>query len=565
MKRFKLEKLIVISDSEKKSKEISFSYGLNIVIGENKTGKSSLIKSIFYTLGCELKMESSWKRLISLFYLKFKYGEYLYELIRVGKRFILFEIKDEEVHLLIDTSSFHEFCDFLTLSIFEIDFPFITNELREINVTTPILWRFQYIDQDTGWGKIGESFTNMRYIKNWREHSNKFVIGYQAEEFYKTKKLINIFQDEVKKLKVKHENIEELISRINEKIKINESKNIIENVEPVNSLLNKIDFLEKESFRLKESLSKLKNLRYEKLMSLKMLENMISDLELDFDFAKNESDELICPFCGTTHQNTIVHRTEIVKDIQTGNELVKEHRIELTKLENDIQETSHELKKLHGELKINKTKLEKERDGISLINNYKTEGKKEFIKISNEEGNLIQKDIENKIIEIENYNETLSSYKSNKRVKEIKNEFNEHYIPILNLLNVPTTFLKLKDFVQVLDNTGSELPRLIYAYHIALYKYNLSKNRGIFSWLIVDTPNQQGQDNQNLKNIDKVLSEVLTKKGQFILGTERPTGYEDRAAKVIKLDGYKQTLDSNSYLEHKKYIEWLMQKTEISV
>lgn len=563
MKRFKLEKLIVISDSEKKTKEISFSDGLNIVIGENKTGKSSLIKSIFYTLGCELKMESSWKRLISHFYLKFKYGENLYELVRVAKRFILFVKMNKEVHLLIDTSSFHEFCDFLTLNIFEIDFPFMTNELREINVTTPILWRFQYIDQDNGWGKIGESFTNMRYIKNWKEHSNKFVIGYQAEEFYKTKKLINICQDEVKKLKVKHENIEELISRINEKIKINESNNVIENIEPINFLLNKIDFLEKESFRLKESLSKLKNSRYEKLMSLKMLENMISDLELDFDFAKNESDELICPFCGTTHQNTIVQRTEIVKDIQTGNELVKEHRVELNKLENDIQETSHELKKLQGELKINKTKLEKERDGISIINNYKTEGKKEFIKISNDEGNLIQKEIGNKIVEIENHNETLSSYKSLKRAKEIKKEFNEHYIPVLNLLNVPTTFLKIKDFVQVLDNTGSELPRLIYAYHIALYKYNLSKDRGIFSWLIVDTPNQQGQDDQNLKNIDKVLSEVLTKKGQFILGTERPTGYEDRAAKVIKLDGYKQTLDSDSYLEHKKYIDWLIQKAEI--
>ena len=78
---------------KKKSKEINFSDGLNIVIGENKTGKSSLIKSIFYTLGCELKMESIWKRLISHFYLKFKYGKNLYEHIRVAKRFMLFEIK----------------------------------------------------------------------------------------------------------------------------------------------------------------------------------------------------------------------------------------------------------------------------------------------------------------------------------------------------------------------------------------------------------------------------------------------------------------------------------------
>ena len=66
MKRLILRKLIVISQNESKSLEIPFSVGLNIVIGGNKTGKSSLIKSIFTTLGCECpKVETDWKNLIS--------------------------------------------------------------------------------------------------------------------------------------------------------------------------------------------------------------------------------------------------------------------------------------------------------------------------------------------------------------------------------------------------------------------------------------------------------------------------------------------------------------------
>lgn len=561
MRRFKLEKLIVLSDVEKKSKEINFKDGLNIILGKNKSGKSSLIKSIFYTLGCEVKMESTWKKLINLYYLKFSYGENLYELIRISKQFILFEIKNEEVSLLINTEKFHDFCDFLTKNIFEIDFPFITNELKEVNVTTPILWRFQYIDQDMGWGKIGESFSNVGYIKNWKGNSNKFVIGYQGEDFYRLQKEINITKSEVQDLKIKHSNIEELINRINETIAINTTNNIEQNISPINSTIEEIEMLEKRKLAIKGDLSTLKNLRYEKLMSLKMLQTMIGELEQDHKFAKDEPDDLICPFCGTEHKNTIVHRTEIIKDIQKGNELVKEHRNDLNEIKIEIELTVNELNKINREIKINQNILQHERDGISLINNYKAEGKKEFVKISREEGGRIQKVIEKKLTEIDKSTDSLNGYKSRKRSNQIKEEFNKQYIPILNLLNVPISFIKLKDFVQVLDNTGSELPRLIYAYHIALYKYNIKNNRGIFNWLVVDTPNQQGQDAENLNNIDGVLSELLTLDGQFILGTERITGYEDEASNVIKLEGYKQTLKSELYLLNKKYIDELIQKT----
>ena len=47
MKRLAIKKLIVISQSESRSLEVPFENGLNIILGGNKTGKSSIIKSIF--------------------------------------------------------------------------------------------------------------------------------------------------------------------------------------------------------------------------------------------------------------------------------------------------------------------------------------------------------------------------------------------------------------------------------------------------------------------------------------------------------------------------------------
>ena len=44
MKRLMIKKLIVISQSESRSLEVPFENGLNIILGGNKTGKSSIIK-----------------------------------------------------------------------------------------------------------------------------------------------------------------------------------------------------------------------------------------------------------------------------------------------------------------------------------------------------------------------------------------------------------------------------------------------------------------------------------------------------------------------------------------
>lgn len=94
MKRLTIKKLIVISQSESRSLEVPFEDGLNIVLGGNKTGKSSIIKSIFITLGCECKrVETDWKKLISSYLLFIKYGEKQFCIVRQGNNFRFLKMK----------------------------------------------------------------------------------------------------------------------------------------------------------------------------------------------------------------------------------------------------------------------------------------------------------------------------------------------------------------------------------------------------------------------------------------------------------------------------------------
>ena len=104
MKRLAIKKLIVISQSESRSLEVPFENGLNIILGGNKTGKSSIIKSIFTTLGCECKrIETDWKKLISAYLLFFKYGEKQFCVVRQGKKFQIFENNEDSYSCIIET------------------------------------------------------------------------------------------------------------------------------------------------------------------------------------------------------------------------------------------------------------------------------------------------------------------------------------------------------------------------------------------------------------------------------------------------------------------------------
>ena len=70
------------------------------------------------------------------------------------------------------------------MDILGIKMPCISNKGEQYNVTPPLLFRFQYIDQDEGWGKIADSFKNASYIRDWKANTNKYVCGYLDDSYY---------------------------------------------------------------------------------------------------------------------------------------------------------------------------------------------------------------------------------------------------------------------------------------------------------------------------------------------------------------------------------------------
>ena len=558
MKRLLLKKLIVISRSEQSSLEVPFKKGLNIILGGNKTGKSSLIKSIFTALGCDCsKIEKDWKNLISTYLLYFEYGDEQYCVLRCGKEFSIMKEEKNNYTCVINTEKFQLFCDKL-MEIFEVNMQcVISNNSEIINVTTPLLFRFQYIDQDDGWSDIGNEFKNVRYIKDWKGDTNKFITGYLNNDYYKLKaKKIQLSNDKEEKLKELKSN-EMFVNSISHDLK---KKSQLENLNQLNTvddvqkklikLRNDTDDLRKKEYSIKEKMIKLDNNIFMKKIELNNIYKNIEETQKDISFAMEQDEEIICPICGTKHKNSLNEQLNLSAGLENSEKLRNILEDKINDFKEQLMNFNNEYEDIKNKILKNEELIKDSKEMLSYEELYKNKGKYELYNKCKQELVKIESKYKNLIGEIGALDEQIKEIKSKKRKNEITMQLKDKCKTFAEKINLPSTYIKFRDLVQVINHTGSETPRLVYMYQSALYLYNLERGGNPFNFYVIDTPNQQGQDEDNLECIFKSMELLLSNKGQVIVGTERKTGLEEKANNIINLSTKRKCLNSEKYNEH---------------
>lgn len=564
MKRLMIRKLIVISQSESRSLEVPFEKGLNIILGGNKTGKSSIIKSIFITLGCECKrVEADWKKLVSTYLLFFKYGERQFCIVRQDKKFQIFENINNDFSCIIETNAFHEYSNCL-MDILEIKMPCISKDGKQFNITPPLLFRFQYIDQDEGWSKIADSFKNVAYIKDWKANTNKYVCGYLDDSYYalQAQKAEHILERDDKKKELNYN--QNFVSRITSTLtRIEDIESVEDVTTDIELLLAKAEELRKLQFSYNAEMTVLENDIYINQHKLHIVEHNLIETKKDIEYAMTQEDELICPFCGTIYSNGINEQLNITSDYAHCENLIAELKSSISVATKELEELKNKYNDVSVEIQSIEQKVQNTQELLSYSSFYKSKGQFEIYESCKRQLDVLQGEINSCVSKIAITDEKINEKKSKERSKDIREDIERYCRTLADAINVPKTFIKLRDFVQVINRTGSETPRLVYMYQSALYLYNLERAYSPFNFYVVDTPNQQGQDTENLGSIFKSLELFLSDEGQVIVGTERETGMEEKASNVIKLTGKRRCLNNINYKKHIELLEKL-QKTAIS-
>ncbi|QND61526.1 hypothetical protein [Mesorhizobium huakuii] len=135
-----------------------------------------------------------------------------------------------------------------------------------------------------------------------------------------------------------------------------------------------------------------------------------------------------------------------------------------------------------------------------------------------------------------------------KRRKEIEAYYAQLMIGFLRTLNVRKIDLdSASKIVRKVNDTGSDQPRAVLAYHLALMKTVFKFSSALTAPMIIDSPNQQDQDTTNVAAMIALILSSRPDNGQTILGTVRLHDQVVEDGDVIELVDELSALSPDQY------------------
>lgn len=545
MKNLKLKSILLVSHREKRAREVKFHPQINVIKGKNDTGKSSLIKSILLAFGAEPhNIHHRWKETDVNLLLNFEIDGIEYSIYRYRNSFALF---DKEHALL---GKYRSITNDLAPALGELfNFKLRLIDWNNNSLIPPpayLLLPF-YIDQDKGWVSTWNSFQRLGQFPRWKPRVISYHFGIKPDKWYELdarKKNIATSMDEPQRqynaLKDLKDKTREKIARVDFDIDINSFKKEIDN------LIEECNKLKINENKYRSSMSELKTEKIRIQAQIEIVAYTHDELSKDYKFAIDNSENSVgCPTCGAHYENSFTERFSIAKDTETCKDLLSSLEEDLSKVDQEIKTVNESLnesiKKQHSIDSI----LAKKQGKIKLNDLIKIEGKRELYNHLNAQLLVQEKCINEMTREINGIEQEMKQYDDRKRRKSIVESYGEIFSKNAFLLDVKSLSENVfKKIDCAINESGSDMPRAILAYFYTALEIIMSNGNATFFPVIIDAPNQQEQDKENLKKVLGFIKEKSPKDCQLILGLVDDCG--------IDFGGKVEVLTTKNYLLNEK-------------
>ncbi|HEM8241837.1 TPA: hypothetical protein U2P84_001318 [Acinetobacter baumannii] len=503
---FQFQRIVMRSLKERGGKVQKLYLRTLIDSKDNTKGKTTLINSLFWGLGCEVKFEETWcddlETLIS-----FSVADKNYEIYR-NNEFISIVSEDEDKSYKYPIKSKKVDSDFIEKLNEILNFNVLLKYAKAKKLSrVPPSYYFAttYIEQMTGWANFWLCFQNMNaFDKNNRTELIKYICGVLDKKYYEKKYSENIITQEKKEIEKTLErencNFTYLKGFETEKYLNNVFRKslTLENYEK-NLLTLRNEYLDKAS-----NLSSLTN-------EIELINIAIGELEQDYEYSVRNVDpfEVTCPTCGVVHENDIVNKFSILKDSDL---LLK--RIERLNVEKN--KTRQELNKLSKLIQFEEENINElmDQNDVQEYLNYSVVQKKMIPAIQRRinHNQILIEEKKNLITEFKN--ERLLIEKENQ--KDLEDEFVDYFERLCRELEI--TRGKKKNFTEILNHTsgGANGIKHMLAVRLTLLHAMCTYAESSIPPFVIDSPRQQDINDYNyglvLKAFDKIPENV-----QFIV------------------------------------------------
>lgn len=549
MRKLLFSEILLISQREKRARKIKFHPTATLIAGRNDTGKSSLVKSLFQSFGAEPPMHPRWKSALVSTLVRFSLDGTSYSILHYGGYFSLFDEGNRLIRSFKSVSS--ELGPYLSdLLSFGLRLP---DRDKQLAIPPPAYYFLPYyVDQDRSWTENWNAFTKLsQFSGEWKKQLAEYHTGIRPNEYYKLameKVLVtDVLQKAESELKVQSN----VLKKFDDRFKVADFTIDIDAFkEEVEELLFNCEKLKEREQELKDTLTKLNNIKIHLDIQIRLVENARTEIGKDFQYADSELlEEAECPTCGAVYENSFAERFSIAQDENRCLELLSELHIQRDDIDKKIEKTKFEFNESAIELTRITEILERKKSDISLNEIIESEGKRGIRQILKNEIRIQQTNMLSNESRLETLKKKLAAFNKEEKRAEILNKYHDYMRSFLYKLEVHNLAKEsYKNIHATIKESGSDLPRALLAYYYSILHIVREYSTSAFCPIVIDSPNQQDQD---IDSLYKMVSFILNNRpanSQLILCAAN-------IGKVPEFDGEVIELQDKDYLLSEKDFE----------
>jgi hypothetical protein len=550
MKRLIVSEILILSDLEKKARRETFDPVRTIVYGGNDTGKSSLIKSIYHAFGAEpAKVNPRWKGAEIKTLIKFSVGKSKYQLLRDNSYFAIFD--GEGTFLQSFTRVSTELAPYLA-KLFDFGL-ILASRLEEPQVPPPAyLFLPFYMDQDASWLNPWSSFDKLWQFAGWKDSLVEYHTGIRNNAYYLTNAELIRKRSELVEAIAGERGISAVLKRL-----ATDTNVAIFSLDPntfddrIKRLLRESELLATTENTFRTQLTKLNSEAALQRSRLQIAEKALGEISADFKFLTQlGSDQVECPTCGNEYENDFVSRFAIATDEDRVALFIAQIRADLARTEGEIKGVYQKYSVATEQAERIQSVLMEVQGEVTLKTIIESEGRRaaDQLLISQlgtaEEARVsAEKKVSGLEEELKGIDVNATSIRK-ERVSEYGDILRKNFAALDVNTYSQAVFQTLNPS---LVETGSTLPRALLGYQFAILSLISKYSPSTVCPIVVDSPNQQGQDAVHLPQILKFINENQPENTQLILGLENDTGIDFGGKRITTPKEKQSLLQANQY------------------
>ena len=509
MKKVLFKRIAILSLTERKAFSFDFSEGLNFIHGTNDTGKSSLIKSLYYCLGGDVRLDDGWKSQETITKVTLLHDGKTINFLRKASFFIVSIIENG---LVKTEKTFNKTSELAAeiQGIFGFNLLLTIKSNRETVLANPATYYFPfYIDQDEGWSHVLESFNGLKMYVDWQKNALQYHSGIKPKEYYSLNGEQKVLAAKIAELEKEESLIKKTKSRFERHLNnVSFDIDLEYYITKIDYFVQKCEELEAEerSFRLKAlDLYSKRNSISDALFNIEHEHNNIFIDDLDDVSYAIKKYEINNSKISLFSQKAKLYEEKIKLDEK------------ITSIKNKLLENNSLSQKINS-------MLSDVHDDFSIKEIIDSEAYKTAAQAFDKQLLELKKDIDKLLFEKSSVEGDIKKFNNLKRTKEINGFFLLMLNKAQSKLQLPVsskaTVIGYKSLTT--GKTGSRSPRAIFAYHYALLMTINEFSTLPILPIVIDSPKQQDLDDEYTEKVIQFCLDDLAAISQVIIGAVKP-------------------------------------------